>query len=74
MWRQRADTNIYKEITKIQQYQSITKDFLQYHIDKLITDKNKINRDKNSYKVSIEPIDEKAKVFQFPQMIFHKHQ
>ena len=52
LWRQRADTNsIFKEITKIEQYQSITKDFLQDHIDKLIIDEkiiNKINRDKNS--------------------------
>ena len=39
LWRQRADTNsIFKEITKIEQYQSITKDFLQDHIDKLIID------------------------------------
>ena len=55
LWRQRADTNsIFKEITKIEQYQSITKDFLQDHIDKLIIDGkiiNKINRDKNSYKI-----------------------
>ena len=52
LWRQRADTNsMFKEITKIEQYQSITKDFLQDHIDKLIIDEkiiNKINRDKNS--------------------------
>ena len=40
LWRQRADTNsIFKEMTKIQQYQSITKDFSQDHIDKLIIDK-----------------------------------
>ena len=67
MWRQRADTNsIFKEITKIEQYQSITKDFLQDHIDKLIIDEkiiNKINRDKNSYKVNIELIDEKDQRF-----------
>ena len=36
LWRQRADTNsIFKEITKIEQYQSITKDFLQDNIDKI---------------------------------------
>ena len=62
LWRQRADANsIFKEITKIEQYQSITKDFLQDHIDKLITDEKiikKINRGKNSYKVNIELIDE----------------
>ena len=67
LWRQRADTNsIFKEITKIEQYQSITKDFLQDHIDKLIIDEkiiNKINRDKNSYKVNIELIDEKDQSF-----------
>ena len=41
-WRQRADTNsIFKEITKIEQYQSITKDFLQDHTDKLIIDEKK---------------------------------
>ena len=66
-WRQRADTNsIFKEITKIEQYQSITKDILQNHIDKLIIDEknvNKINRDKNSYKVNIESIDEKDQSF-----------
>ena len=54
LWRQRADTNsIFKEISKIEQYQSITKDFLQDHIDKLIIDEkviNKINRDKNIIK------------------------
>ena len=33
LWRQRSDTNsIFKEITKIERYQSITKDFLQDHI------------------------------------------
>ena len=67
LWRQRDDTNsIFKEITKIEQYQSITKDFLQDHIDKLIIDEkiiNKINRDKNSYKVNIELIDEKDQSF-----------
>ena len=40
LWRQRADTNsIFKEMIKIEQYQSITKDFSQDHIDKLIIDK-----------------------------------
>ena len=39
LWKQRADTNTtFKEITKIEQCQSITKDFLQDHIDKLIID------------------------------------
>ena len=49
-----------KEITKTEQHQNITKDFLQDHIDKLIIDgkiANKIKRDKNSYKVNIESID-----------------
>ena len=68
LWRQRANTNIIlKEITKIKQYQSITKDFLQNHIGKLFIDKkilNKINWDKSSYKVNIELIDEKDKSFQ----------
>ena len=44
-------------VTKIEQHESITKDFLQDHIDKLITEKktlNKIIRDKNSYKVNID--------------------
>ena len=61
LWRQRADTNsIFKKIITIEWYQNITKDFLQDHIDKLIIDKkiiNKINRDKNFYKVNIESID-----------------
>ena len=36
LWRQRTDTNrILKEITKIVQWQSITKDFLQSHINSL---------------------------------------
>ena len=79
MWRQRADTNsIFQEITKIEQYQSITKDFLQVHIDKLIIDEkiiNNINKDKISYKVNTELIDEKDQSFLvFPQMIFHQHQ
>ena len=40
LWRQRADTNsISKEITKIEQYKSTTKDFSQDYIDKLIIDK-----------------------------------
>ena len=67
LWRQRADTNcIFKEITKIEQYQSITNFFLQDHIDKHIIDEkiiNKINKDKNSYKVNIELIDEKDQSF-----------
>ena len=67
LWRQRADTNsIFKEITKMEQYQSITKDFLQYHINKLIIDEkiiNTISRDKNSYKTNIESIDEKDQSF-----------
>ena len=67
MWRQRADTNsIFQEITKIEQYQSITKDFLQVHIDKLIIDEkiiNNINKDKISYKVNTELIDEKDQSF-----------
>ena len=65
--RQRADTNsIFKEITKMEQYQNITKDFLQYHINKLIMDEkiiNTISRDKNSYKTNIESIDEKDQSF-----------
>ena len=56
LWRQRADTNsTFKEITKIEQYQSITKDFLQDHIDNRIIDGktiNKINRDKKRPKFS----------------------
>ena len=63
MWRKSADTNsIFKKITNIEQYQSIKKDFLQHHIDKLIIDEkiiNEINRDKNSYKINTELIDEK---------------
>ena len=56
LWRQRADTNsIFKEITKIEQYQSIAKDFLQDHIDNRIIDGqiiNKISRDKKRPKFS----------------------
>ena len=50
----------------MEQYQSITKDFLQYHINKLIIDEkiiNTISRDKNSYKTNIESIDEKDQSF-----------
>ena len=64
LWRQRADTNtLFKKINK---YQSITKYFLQDHIDKHIIDKkviNKIIRDKNFYKVNTKPIDEKDQSF-----------
>ena len=67
LWRQRADTNsIFQKITKMEQYQSIKKEFLQDHIDKLIIDEkiiNKISRSKNTYKVSIESIDEKDQTF-----------
>ena len=67
LWRQRADTNsIFKEITKFEQCQSITKHFLQDHTDKRIIDIkiiSKINRDKNSYKVNVELIDEKDQNF-----------
>ena len=35
LWRQRADTNsIFKEITKIEQYQSLTNDFLTKILNK----------------------------------------
>ena len=45
LWRQRADTNsIFKGITKIKQYRSIIKDFLQDHIDKLIIDKKHLHK------------------------------
>ena len=45
LWRQRANTNsIFKETTKIEQYQSITKDSLQDHIDKLIIDEKIITK------------------------------
>ena len=38
-WRQCVDTNrIFQEISKIEQYQSIIKDLLQDHINKLIID------------------------------------
>ena len=50
----------------MEKYQSITKDFLQYHIDKLIIDEKIVNtiiRDKNSYKTNIESIDEKDQSF-----------
>ena len=61
LWRQRADTNsIFKEITKIEQYQSIAKDFLQYHIDKLIIDEkiiNKIYRDQQDQSFLVSPND-----------------
>ena len=67
LWSQRADTNsVLKEIIKSKQYQSITKDVLQDHMDKLITDVkiiNEIMRDKNSYEVNIELIDEKDQSF-----------
>ena len=50
LWRQRADTNsIFKGITKIEQHRSITKDFLQDHIDKLIIDKKNLNKIKKDY-------------------------
>ena len=35
LWKQRADTNsIFKEITKIEQYQSLTNDFLTKILNK----------------------------------------
>ena len=35
LWKQRADTNsIFKEITKIEQYQSLTNDFLTKTLNK----------------------------------------
>ena len=44
LWRQRPDINsIFKKISKIERYQSITKDFLQDHINKLIIDEKIIN-------------------------------
>ena len=50
LWRQRADTNsIFKGITKIKQYRSIIKDFLQDHIDKLIIDKKNLHKIKKDY-------------------------
>ena len=62
-----ADTNnIFKEITKIERYQSITKDFSQDHINKLIINEkiiNKTNRDKNSSKANIGSINEKDRSF-----------
>ena len=54
------------QTTYLKKYQSITKDFLQDHINKLVIDEkniNKINRDKNSYKVNIESIDKKDRRF-----------
>ena len=57
LWRQRADTNsIFKEITKIEQYHSITKDFLQDHVDKLIIEEKIINKSTviKTYKVNTE--------------------
>ena len=54
------------EITKIEQYQSTKKDFLQDHIDNLIIDEkiiNKITRDKNSCEVNIKLIDAKDQNF-----------
>ena len=67
MWRQRADANrIFKEIAKMEPYQSITKDFLQDHIDKLIIDEkimNRINRSKSSHKVNRESIYKKDQSF-----------
>ena len=45
LWKQRANTNsIFKETTKIEQHQSITKDSLQDHIDKLIIDEKIITK------------------------------
>ena len=44
----------------------MTKDFLQFHINKLIIDKkiiNKINRNNNSHKVNIESLDGKDRRF-----------
>ena len=78
LWRQRADTNsLFKEITKMEEYQNITKDFLQYHIDKLIIDEKIVNtiiRDKNSYKKILNRWMKKTKAFPFHKMIFQKDQ
>ena len=69
LWRQRSVTNsIFKEITKIERYQRITKDFLQDHIKSINSRKvekiiYQINRDKDTYKRNIESIDEKDRRF-----------
>ena len=69
LWRERSVTNsIFKEITKIERYQRITKDFLQDHIKSINSRKVKkiiyqINRDKDTYKRNIESIDEKDRRF-----------
>ena len=55
LWRKRANTiGTFKKITEIKWFRSMTKDFLQDHINGLIIDKkikSKINMNKNSYKV-----------------------
>ena len=56
----------FRKNSQIEQYQSITKDFFQDHINELIIYKkiiNKINRDKTSYKLNMESIHEKDQSF-----------
>ena len=66
---EKAHLNRVKEITKIERYQSLKKDFLHDHINKINVDKktiNKINRNKITYKVNIESLDEKDQKFSIP--------
>ena len=63
LWRQRADTsNIFKEITNIDRYHRMTKDFLQDHNNEIISEEkinNKISRNKKLLnKINIEPLNE----------------
>ena len=59
--RQRAEINaIFKEIIKNDHYKDMDKDVLQQQINMLITEEkilNKINRNKNSYKVNESKVD-----------------
>ena len=66
---EKAHLNRVKEITEIERYQSLKKDFLHDHINKINVDKktiNKINRNKITYKVNIESLDEKDQKFSIP--------
>ena len=54
--KQRADINqVLNEIIKNQEFEEITREYLQNHLNKLITEEkiiNKINRDQDSYRVN----------------------
>ena len=66
--KQRADINrVLNEIKKNQEFKDITREYLQKHLNKLITEKkiiNKINNDQDSYRVNRDIL----KIHEFDQI------